>query len=162
MLGKEQMDWFLSALSSSWAPFKIVAMGNQFITSNEHDETYARYYRAERDTILARIERENIKGVIFLTGDRHFTELSALKNARGNWVYDLTTSPFTAGVNNRGLTEENTYRVEGTLAVQHNFSVLRFSGPRKNRQLTIGVYSADGKELWSRTIAADQNWEIRK
>jgi len=162
MLGKEQIDWFLSALSASWAPFKIVALGNQFITSNEHDETYARYYRAERDTILARIERENIKGVIFLTGDRHFTELSALKNARGNWVYDLTTSPFTAGVNNRGLTEENAYRVAGTLAVQHNFSVLRFSGPRKNRQLNISVYSAEGKELWSRTIAEDQNWEIRK
>lgn len=154
MLGHEQLEWFCGALAASWAPFKIVALGNQFITSNDHDETYARYYRDERDSILAFIERENIKGVIFLTGDRHFTELSALKNKRGNWVYDLTTSPFTAGVNTRGATEENIFQVDGTLSVTHNFSMLRFSGPRKARQLTITVYDADGKALWNKTIDA--------
>ncbi len=162
MIGKEQLDWLIGSLTASWAPFKIVAIGNQVVTSNDHDETYARFYSAERDTILARIERENIQGVVFLTGDRHFTELSALKNARGNWVYDLTTSPFTAGVNMRGLKEVNAYQVAGTLAVEHNFSILRFSGPRKSREMNITVYNADGKALWSRTIAAGQNWELKQ
>lgn len=161
MLGKEQLEWFLGALSNSWAPFKIVALGNQFITSNDHEETFAHYYQAERDSILAFIERENIKGVIFLTGDRHFTELSALKNNAGNWVYDLTVSPFTSGVNTRGTQEANTFRVEGTLAVQHNFAMLRFSGPRKERQLDIAVYGVDGKALWEKTIDAT-NGEVRK
>ena len=159
MLGKAQLEWFKGALASSYAPFKVVALGNQFITSNEHDETFARYFRAERDSILAFIERENIKGVVFLTGDRHFTELSALKNTAGNWVYDLTTSPFTAGVNTRGPQEANTYRVEGTVAVQHNFAILRFSGPRLERQMDITVYGVDGKPVWNKTIGA--NGEIR-
>ncbi len=152
MLGKAQLDWFLSALAASRAPFKIVAIGNQVITSNDNNETYAHFFQAERDSILAHIEREQIKGVIFLTGDRHFTELSALKNNAGNWVYDLTTSSLTAGVNTRASQETNSYRIDGTLVAQHNFSVLRFSGPRTKRQLSITVYGVDGQELWTNTI----------
>jgi alkaline phosphatase D len=102
------------------------------------------------------IERENIKGVIFLTGDRHFTELSALKNKAGNWVYDLTTSPLTSGPYSDALAKEtNAHRVEGTATTQHNFSVLRFSGPRTSRILEIKNYDSNGKELWSKTITAD-------
>lgn len=152
MLGKTQREWFLSALAASWAPFKIVAVGNQFLTTNENNETFSGQYQAERDSILAFIERENIKGVVFLTGDRHFTELSALKNAAGNWVYDLTTSPFTAGVNTHAVNEANALRVPGTLYAQHNFSILRFSGPRTRRQLQISVHSLDGQVVWTRTI----------
>ncbi|MBK6932682.1 MAG: alkaline phosphatase family protein [Saprospirales bacterium] len=152
MLGKEQLRWFLSALAGSRAPFKIVAVGNQVLSSNTNNETFTRLYPAEHDSILAHIERENIRGVVFLTGDRHFTELSALKNARGNWVYDLTTSSLTAGVNTNARKEANNFQVAGTVVDQHNFSVLRFSGPRTQRQLGITVYNADGKELWTKTI----------
>ena len=160
MLGKEQREWFLAALASSQAPFKIVAIGSQVLSPVAMHERYANFFPAERDSILAFIERENIKGVVFLSGDLHFTELSALKNARGNWVYDLTTSPFTSGVNSNGPKENNPLRVEGTAIDQHNFSILRFSGPRLNRQLSITVYGEDGNEVWTRTL--ESNGELRK
>lgn len=160
MLGKEQREWFLAALTASRAPFKIVAIGAQVLTPVKKHERYSNLFEAERDSILAHIERENIKGVIFLTGDVHFTEMNALKNARGNWVYDLTTSPLTSGVNPSGLSETNGLRVEGTAVAQHNFSLLRFSGPRTARQLDITVFGADGKTLWNKTIGADG--EIKK
>lgn len=155
-LGREQLEWFLAALAESTAPFKLVAIGGQIITTNDSDETYAHFFEAERDTILNRIEREGIKGVVFLTGDRHFTELSAMKNRAGNWVYDLTTSSFTAGsFTGAEAKTTNAYRVEGTVMDRHNFSMLRFSGPRKDRQLNIQVYDTNGKEVWTKTIAAD-------
>ena len=158
LLGKEQLEWFLAALAASRAPFKIVAVGNQVLTTNDADETYGHFFRAERDTILARIERENIRGVIFLSGDRHFTELSAMKNARGNWVYDLTTSSLTAGsFTGAGTKTTNDFRIPGTVTDQHNFSVLQFSGPRTSRQLTISNYDADGKEMWQKTILPDRS-----
>ena len=160
MLGKAQLEWFLAALSASRAPFKVVAIGAQVLTPVKKHERYSNLFEAERDSILAHIEREDIKGVIFLTGDVHFTEMNALKNARGNWVYDLTTSPLTSGVNPTGPSETNELRVEGTAVAQHNFSLLRFSGPRKERQLDITVYGADGKLLWNKTIGADG--EIKK
>ncbi len=156
LLGKEQLEWFLASLAASKAPFKLVAIGGQVITTNDADETCFHYFPAERDTILARIERENIKGVVFLTGDRHFTELSAMKNKAGNWVYDLTTSPFTAGPFAEAATKtSNELRVAGTVVGEHNFSLLRFSGPRTARQLEINVFNTDGKPLWNKTIGSN-------
>jgi len=157
MLGKEQMEWFLASLAASQAPFKIVALGSQFVTDNKYNETHINFFPAERDTILARIERERIKGVVFLTGDRHFSELSALKNKAGNMVYDLTTSPLSAGVFADAVTKvNNSYRVEGTIVAQHNYSLLTFSGPRKARKMQISMRDMNGKELWAKTIEAEQ------
>ena len=155
LLGKAQLEWFLASLASSTAPFKLVAIGGQVVTTNNSDETCFHYFPAERDTILARIERDKIKGVVFLTGDRHFTELSAVKNNAGNWVYDLTTSSLTAGSYTDAANKvPNTYRVPGTVADIHNFSVLRFSGPRKERQMEIKVYDTNGKALWNKTVGS--------
>ena len=156
LLGKEQLQWFLAALAGSRAPFKIVAIGGQVLTTSENNETAFHFFPAERDTILKFIERENIKGVIFLTGDRHFSELSAMKNGAGNWVYDLTASPFTSGVyTGAGEKEKNEYRVPGTVVEEHNFGLLRFSGPRKQREVEIKIVNFEGKERWSRTLTQD-------
>ncbi len=156
MLGKEQLQWFLAALKTSRAPYKIVALGGQVLTTSENYETAFHYFPAERDTILSFIERENIQGVIFLTGDRHFTELSAMKNKSGNWVYDLTVSPFTAGVYaGAGTKEKNEFQVPGTVVEQHNFGLLKFTGPRKQREVEIKVINFEGKEMWTKTISQD-------
>lgn len=152
LLGKEQLEWFLAALAQSRAPFKLVAIGGQVVTSNNNHETCFHFFPAERDTILNRIEREKIRGVVFLTGDRHFSELSILQNKAGNQVYDLTTSPLTSGPYEGPQKEKNDYRAEGTLTEGRNFSMLRFSGPRKSRQMEITNYDSNGKELWKRVI----------
>ncbi len=155
-LGQEQMRWFLESLAASRAPFKLIAIGGQVLTSSTNDETAFHFFPAERDTILKFIERENIKGVIFLTGDRHFSELSAMKNAAGNWVYDLTASPFTSGVYADAPTKEmNEFRVSGTAVGEHNFGLLRFSGPRKQREVEVKIINFEGKEMWSRVLTQE-------
>jgi alkaline phosphatase D len=155
-VGATQLSWFLQSLVSSTAPFKVVSIGGQFLTTNENNETYQHFYQAEHDSILAFIERENIKNVIFLTGDRHFTELSKVTNQKGNVLYDLTTSSLTAGIYAEAQKEQNTYRVDGTLVAVHNFASLNFSGPRKERVLEIKVFNADGKEAWAHKIKSQQ------
>jgi alkaline phosphatase D len=156
-LGQEQMEWLKASLASSRAPFKLVAIGGQVLTTSQNSETYAHFFKAERDSLLAFIEKEDIKNVVFLTGDRHFTELSGYKNAKGNWVYDLTTSPFTAGPFTDALTKDvNDLRLSSTVAAQHNFSMLRFSGPRLNRELNVTVYDTNGKEIWTKTILQNE------
>ncbi len=152
ILGREQMDWLRGALAASLAPYKVVAMGGQFLTSAPVYETYINLCPAERDSLLAFIEREDIKGVIFLSGDRHHGELSAYRNARGNWVYDLTTSPLTSGVNTRAASEPNQNRVPGTMVTQHNFALMRFSGPRNERRVEVSLLSNEGAVLWRKVI----------
>lgn len=156
LLGKEQLEWFLAALAASRAEYKIVAIGGQVLTTSMNNETAFHFFPAERDSILKFIERENIKGVIFLTGDRHYTELSAIQNAAGNWVYDLTVSPFTSGTySGAELKEKNDLRVPGTVVDQHNFGLLRFSGLRKSREIEIKIVNFEGKEMWTKTITHD-------
>ncbi len=152
VLGKEQREWLYNALSASLAPYKVIAMGGQFLNTYAGYETYINLCASERDSLLAFIERENLRGILFLTGDRHHGELSAYQNARGNWIYELTTSPLTSGVNTGAAREDNKNRVDGTLVTQHNFALLRFSGPRSQRQVEMQLLDSDGNVLWKRTI----------
>ncbi|MCB0579692.1 MAG: alkaline phosphatase family protein, partial [Phaeodactylibacter sp.] len=154
MLGKEQLEWLIEALAASYAPYKMVCIGNQVLNPVKANETYENLFPEERAYLLKRIEEEGLKNVVFLTGDRHKTELSKYVNAEGNAVYDLTISPLTAGVNT--WEEVNELRVEGTAVAEHNFGILEFSGPRTERVLKIRVIDADGNEEWSLEIPSEK------
>ncbi len=157
ILGKEQLEWLISALAFSRAPFKMVAVGGQVLNSAPVHENFSANHSAERELLLKRIEEEKIKGVIFLTGDRHHSELSKLVNKAGNSVYDLTVSPLTAGAaRTTADSEKNIYRVEGTFVNKRNFATLHFSGPRTARVLRMRVFDVEGAELWSREIKAGE------
>ncbi|MDZ4680851.1 MAG: alkaline phosphatase D family protein [Saprospiraceae bacterium] len=151
MLGKEQLEWLIDGLAASRAPFKMVAIGGQVLNTAAVHENYINYYPEEREYLLKRIEEEKIKGVVFLTGDRHHTEMDQYTNGAGNLVTDITISPLTAG-HAFNVTEDNKYHVEGTLVLKRNFGVLEFSGPRTSRMLTVKIYDSNGAELWVQTI----------
>ncbi len=153
MLGKEQLEWLIDALTYSRAAFKIIAIGGQVLNPAAVFENYASRHAAEREYLLKRIEEEDIKNVIFVTGDRHHTELCQYTNAKGNTLYDLTVSPLTSGFA-RQVNDENPLRVEGTLLTERNFGTMEFSGPRKAREVIIRLYDTNGKERWNRTIKA--------
>ncbi|NUQ22387.1 MAG: alkaline phosphatase family protein [Saprospiraceae bacterium] len=153
MLGEDQLEWLIDALTSSRAAFKVIAIGGQVLNPAAVFENYASHHAAEREYLLKRIEEEDIKNVIFVTGDRHHSELCQYTNTKGNTLYDLTVSPLTSG-SARQVNDENPLRVEGTLLTQRNFGTMEFSGPRKAREVTIRLYDSNGKELWNRTIKA--------
>jgi alkaline phosphatase D len=153
VLGNAQVEWLIRALKCSDASFKCVAVGSQVLNTGAVYENYSTVPK-ERDELLRRIEEEGIKGVVFLTGDRHFTELSALKLKDGRTVYDLTTSPLTSGPYTPK--EENTLREEGTVVAERNFSTIEVSGAKGARTMLIRVFDATGKQRWERSIVQDQ------
>ena len=150
ILGKEQLEWLVDALTFSRAPFKMIAVGGQLLNSAESYENHAALAPQEKAYLLDRIAEEGITGVVFLNGDRHKTELSSMTNRNKHTIYDLTVSPLTSGANT--WPEDNRFRVEGTEVQKHNFAILEFSGPRKDRKMTIKVYDANGVELWIKEI----------
>lgn len=151
--GKAQIDWLIEAMVGSKAAFKVIATGGQVLSTAKVYENYAKLNLEERAYLLRRINEEGIKNVVFLTGDRHHTELSKLVNPAGNTLYDWTVSPLTSGYGPRQ--EENLNRVAGTLVTERNFGTLDFSGPRKNRVLTMTIWDKDGKEIWTRRVEAE-------
>lgn len=152
ILGEDQLQWFLQSLATSKAPFKIVAIGGQFLNTEALFENYSNY-PAERQKILDFIDQNNITGVIFLTGDRHCGEMSSLKLPSGNVVYDLTVSPLTSKAYDTSK-EKNTLREENSSVADRHYAVLDFSGPQKSRKLHIRLIDYKGKIRFERFIEA--------
>ncbi len=154
LFGEAQLEWLIDALKSSRATFKFVASGSQILSTSEGFENLITF-PAEREHLLKRIEEEGISGVIFLTGDRHFSEISVLTLPNGQKVYDITASPLTASPFREAATRDrNSLRIPSTLTVQRNFLVLSVSGPERERKLQVSAYDAQGNLLWEHTIEA--------
>ncbi len=154
VLGKAQIDWLIQALQFSRAPFKVIAIGGQFISDFADFENMA-LFPEEREGILDRIEKEDIQGVVFLSGDRHSTELSELTLGNGRKVIDFTCSALTSGTYDH-TDEPNSTRVSGTMVGVRNFGTLEVSGPREERVLTLRTFDSSGALLWERQYASSE------
>ena len=154
MLGRSQIDWLIQNLKASRAPFKMVAVGGQILNSYKGFENMARY-PAERTYLLNSLRSEEIQGVVFLSGDRHMTELSALELSDKTTVYDLTLSPLSSRPNDISADEPNEHRVKGTYVDVNNYGLLHFSGPLKERVLRIEVKDTKGELIWTKTLISE-------
>lgn len=153
MLGPAQLQWLMDGLLSSRAPFKVIACGSQMLTPRGTREAFPHY--TDYDQLLNYIKQRKIPGVMFLSGDIHATELTKLESPDFYPLYDYTSSPLTSGLF-RGESS-NPARVPGTWVNDaHNFGLLRFSGPRRDRQVTLECYDVDGKLRWSHNIKASE------
>lgn len=152
-LGLRQFNWLIQSLKASTATFKIITIGNQVLNPVWAKENYSTYGK-ERAKLLKKIKKEGIKGVIFLSGDRHFTELSKMERPNNYPLYDLTVSPLTSNPDEKNK-EHNPYRIENSLIEEKNFGILEFAGTENNRHLKITILDKFGKRLWEKFLDAN-------
>lgn len=151
MLGQDQLKWLKDVLISSEATFKIIVCGNQVLNENTKYESY-NFYKKERAEILDYIRKNAIAGVLFLSGDVHHTELLKTELPDFYTLYDFTSSPFTSGLHAPD-SPVNPQMVPNTLVTDfHNFGMLRFSGKKADRKLTMETFDSAGKLIWTYTI----------
>jgi alkaline phosphatase D len=158
MLGRAQLDWLKASLVSSRAPFKVIAVGNQVLNPLSRSEGWLDY-PGEQAELLDFIRDRKIDGVLFLSGDRHLTELIRLERPGQYPLYDYTSSPLTAGVLALGddhPEKNNPHRVPGTLLNEHTFGMLRFEGPPAGRRVRLQAYDKAGAMKWERVISASE------
>lgn len=119
MLGQEQLKWFESQLKNSTAEWKVI--GNQVIFSylNWGQKSFSINldawdgYPKERKEIEDFIANNQLKNIVFVTGDTH-----------SSWAFEVTGNPFT-GYN--AATGEGAYAVEfGTTSINSGNSDERF------------------------------------
>lgn len=152
ILGEKQFLWLVNSLAFSKATFKFIAVGGQFLNPNAVFENYATYPE-EKSKILSAIRELKLKNVVFLTGDRHHTELNLLWEEGNEPIYDFTVSPLTSGYYSP-ITEKNPLRIEGTLVDRRNFGTITVAGKKGERKLFLKIFDVNGKELWNREISA--------
>ena len=154
VFGEKQLQWLVDALTHSQASFKIIVSGGQLLNPVAMWDSYATY-PVERARFLQLLEENNVRGVVLLSGDVHYTVLSKLAR-RGTYpLWEITTSPITAGPASVDPENYDNHLAEpGTLFVEHNFATLDFSGPRADRLMKVTVWDVNGDELWSKEIRA--------
>lgn len=156
MYGEAQMRWLKESLLSSKATFKLVAGGSQFLNTMLYDRSWQEMWKLfpdERQDFLDFLAEERIEGIVFLSGDRHHSELLVLERPGLPPLYEVTSSSLTAGTSYPKQETDNPLRVPGTwVTYQHNFGLIEVSGPRDDRRLTIRALKPDGSELWHHQI----------
>jgi alkaline phosphatase D len=153
--GEKQLNWLIDALKTSNAPFKFVVSGGQIVNEAAVFENMATY-PGERKKLLDKIADQKISGVIFISGDRHHTNLQKLSRNEYYPLYDLTISPLTSSAG-KPVEEEYNYKtiVENTeVNNTQTFGILEISGKRTDRVLKINVFDAAGEKKWDYSINA--------
>jgi alkaline phosphatase D len=151
-LGETQLIWLKNKLLLSDASFKFIAIGSQVLNENNFGEGY-RQYPKERTELLNFIAENNIKGVIFLSGDKHYAEFCR-KDIKGYPFYDFTSSPLTSPPLTRRIMGGfgNPARLPGTDFGRRNFGDIYISGPAGDRLCTMQICGRQGKVRRSLSI----------
>jgi len=145
LLGKTQLDWLCEELKHSKASFKFVIMGVQVLCDGGYENF--RKYPKEFEYLMHFISENKIEGVIFMSGDVHYSEVSKVERANEYPLYDFTYSPLTSFPIN--YFSENKNRIEETKRNVHNFGEVSFSGENGNRTCELKCLNKRGKLLWS-------------
>ena len=155
-LGEDQLQWLFDNLSSSQGTFKFVVMGGQFLSTSPTYESYTNYgFDKERKRIINYIYEENIKNVVFLTGDVHFSEVAVLRKKGMPTIWDITSSPLNSGVNTKAKEKNNTLRIDESVIIERNFAELKLSGIIEERIIDITYFDGDGNKIWNYSISRE-------
>lgn len=163
LLGKEQADWLIDHLAwnqsqgahdgkSYPARFNLVVMGSPILSQSSNPDNY-RNFPKEWKYLMDRIVAEEIRGVVFLSGDIHFGEVNQIVHTwenKSTTLHEVTSSPLTAGVSSMGKNNParlDVFEGDQDRILKNNFVTLDFEGPLSQRKMIIRFWDSDGKLL---------------
>lgn len=146
MLGAEQWDW-LEAEFKKPAELRIFASSTQVLADAPGYEAWINY-QADHQRLLDLIDFADVNGLIMISGDTHYAELSRLTEGVPYPLYDLTSS---------GLTEvwpflgPNRLRVgEGFMG--QNYGRILIDWEQRDPEIRLEVESIEGQIVLAETV----------
>ncbi|NNF52439.1 MAG: alkaline phosphatase family protein, partial [Gammaproteobacteria bacterium] len=94
VLGEEQWRWLENELNGSTAQLTLIVSGTQMLPADHEWERWAAY-PAARQRLLDLITESGKPGVVLISGDRHFAELTRFKPKGFYPLYEVTSSGLT-------------------------------------------------------------------
>jgi alkaline phosphatase D len=114
LLGEEQWKWLEGELNKP-ADLRLICSGSQFGIEYNGYEAWANFPH-EQKRMLELIKKTKANGVMFLTGDVHYAEISKLQEEGLYPIYDVTASGITSTWDFATL---NKNRIEGPVMDNH-------------------------------------------
>lgn len=112
-LGKEQWIWLEEELKKT-ADLRIICSGTQFGIEWNGYEAWANFPH-EQKRMLELIEKTKASGVVFISGDVHYSEISKLET-KNYPIYDFTSSGLSSTWH---FATPNANRIEGPIMDNH-------------------------------------------
>jgi alkaline phosphatase D len=150
MFGEQQIEWLKNALLGSNEntniSFRIIATGSQVLNPMSPADCF-RHFSAEYNELMNFIKDNQINGIIFLTGDRHHSEIIKTDRPGTYPLHDITSSPLTSGVHKTSDNEKNNpHRIIPEIDEQ-NYTRISFSGEKQDRRMTVEFLGIKGQKL---------------
>jgi alkaline phosphatase D len=155
MFGAGQLAWLKNALVYSHAALKLVVNGTQMWDRANRFEGF-NHFSYEQKALADWLVTQRVDGVLFASGDRHFTELLKIERAGAYPLYEFTSSPLTSRpyVNADAAELANPDLVPGTLIGARQFGLIRITGPARARRIALESYDEAGTLLWRHELRA--------
>ena len=113
------------------------------------------FYPTEWQELMNFIIENKIEGIVFISGDQHYSELIKRQLAPNFYpFYDFTCSPVTSGIKDISKTAafKNPLRVDGSLLIANNFGKISVSGSKGDRKLMMETFDVEGENRWQYVI----------
>jgi alkaline phosphatase D len=151
VLGDAQWQWLADALASP-ADLRIIMSGIEAVGSSTASEGWAQF-PAEQQHLYDVIKASQARGVLIVSGDKHYAEISRRDVGLGYPLYDFTSSSLTAS--NSYAPQDNIYRDTPTSANQnHNFGLLTIDWASADVPVNVQIIDAGtGSVLLSKDLS---------
>ncbi|MGD8863629.1 MAG: alkaline phosphatase D family protein [Myxococcales bacterium] len=150
VLGAAQWQWLHDQLHGSPAAVNIIASSVQLVPDEHRFEKWANFPRA-RERLLSLIAESGARNVLVISGDRHFAELSVLRDPPlSEPLYELTSSSLSRPWDHPP-DEPNCHRLQDTYW-HVNFGLLEIDWTAHPPTITLQILGADGKPHIEKTL----------
>jgi alkaline phosphatase D len=139
LLGAEQWKWLEQQLLQP-ADVRIIGSSTQFATQYNGYETWANY-PIEQERFVQLIRQTKANGIVFISGDLHYAELSYIKSDVIYDLYDLTSSGLTESW---GFSVPNENRI-GVPVMENQFGMIRFELNKPEPQIILEIVDRFGQ-----------------
>jgi alkaline phosphatase D len=150
MLGEAQWEWLEAQLRVP-AKVRIIATSIQFISEFSGAEAWANLPR-EKQRLLDLVRTTRANGVVFISGDRHWAELSRLDRPEADPLYELTSSALTE-THKRGTPTPNRYRL-GPTYHGNNVGLVTIDWSRERPEMLLQLFDVLGEVRIEKRVTA--------
>ena len=152
MLGETQWAWLEEQLRKP-ADLRIIASSIQVLNEESGWECWGNMPH-EQDRLFNLIGQTKANGVVFISGDRHLTEVSRREHTYANYpIWDFTNSGMNEG--NRRITEPNRHRV-GESWRTSNFGVFQVEWDKEQPRVVYRSLGREGQVILQQAVPLSQ------
>lgn len=150
MLGTAQWNWLKAELMQP-AKIRFIVSGVQFCAQKSTNEGWS-LFPLEQEKMFQTIRDARAEGVVFLSGDVHYSDINMRTPTNLYPIYDFTSSSVNE---TEGSPKASSYRIAGPFG-KPNYSVLNINWNAAPVTITTTTYDATDAVKIQKTISLDE------